>query len=492
MTLAPPRGARRFGVNLAFAVALVGAIIVAERWYAAALRPRAPLAPASVRLPAVAPSVAAAVASVAAPPAGASSAPLVPDPEWTPEDDAMEDNLEDQRAAMWRKLEKFRGLTGEQTARMRAIVESERWFGQGNPEPTRHPMTRAECRAIRARAPRLVPEDRARCGARYMVPLFDPTRGQTADDATVCIDQFEFPNLPCEYPTTWVRAQVAHQLCAAEGKRLCDAHEWEGACAGALLPAEAEYAWGLRAGEEMEQRRIALGHDHNQKREVRWAYGAEKDHAQCATGSRKSDGCVTPTWEKCGTNTYPAGAFPGCVSPFGAYDLHGNAAEHMNLPMQPCELAKYGEPLGQTEMKGSWFIFQAYEAHIDDCRWRAPDWHGGRVLSPSSHMNYHLGFRCCRDLGPVTRPESDACRPELTRERRREAPEPTSAASAAASGSAQSAATVVGPDDGGAPPGPEGVRSTADAGAAGPLPTGGAAATGTERTPAAPSAAAPD
>jgi hypothetical protein len=169
-----------------------------------------------------------------------------------------------------------------------------------------------------------------------------------------------------------------------------------------VLPAEQEYAWGIRPHDESEARRFAMQHDHNEKREIVWAYGKTKDHKKCATGSRKSDGCVHPTWQKCGTNTYPAGAFPECVSPFGVYDLHGNAAEHMNFPMSADELASRGK-MGQTEMKGSWFIFDMYEAHIDDCRWRAPDWHGGPVMKAGSHMNYHLGFRCCRDLKAVER-----------------------------------------------------------------------------------------
>ena len=51
--------------------------------------------------------------------------------------------------------------------------------------------------------------------------------------------------------------------------------------------------------------------------------------------------------------------------------------------------------LGYTEMKGSWFIFDTYRAHEDWCRWRAPFWHGTRVMDEHSHANYHLGFRCC-------------------------------------------------------------------------------------------------
>jgi formylglycine-generating enzyme required for sulfatase activity len=106
---------------------------------------------------------------------------------------------------------------------------------------------------------------------------------------------------------------------------------------------------------------------------------------------------VASEWQYCGSNTYPTGAFPACVSPFGVYDQHGNAAEHMSLPMKPQELGNRGG-IGWTEMKGSWFIFSAYEAHKDDCRWRAPDWHGSKVMDHNSHGNYHLGFRCCKDL----------------------------------------------------------------------------------------------
>jgi hypothetical protein len=322
----------------------------------------------------------------------------VPEPEWTEEDDVEHDTLEAQREALLGKLVKFLDYSPEQIDAVRQVMDEERWLGQGNPESTEHPMSRAECRKIRSSAD-TVPSARGLCGRKHMVPIYDRSAGETAADATVCIDQFEYPNIPCEYPVTWVRANIAQRLCKIRGKRLCDAHEWEGACAGSVLPPEEEYAWGIRPHEDLEARRIAMQHDHNEKREVVWAYGPDKDHAKCATGSRKSKGCVHPSWKLCGTNTYPAGAFPECVSPFGAYDLHGNAAEHMNYPMAADELARLGK-LGQTEMKGSWFIFQSYEAHLDDCRWRAPDWHGGPVMSETSHMNYHLGFRCCRDLEP--------------------------------------------------------------------------------------------
>ena len=78
-----------------------------------------------------------------------------------------------------------------------------------------------------------------------MAPLYDPAT-QRPEDAKVCIDQFEFPDIPTAYPVVWVKAREAAEVCEVEGKRLCDAHEWEGACAGDLEPPD--YRWDLAKG----------------------------------------------------------------------------------------------------------------------------------------------------------------------------------------------------------------------------------------------------
>jgi formylglycine-generating enzyme required for sulfatase activity len=298
--------------------------------------------------------------------------------------------LPEQREALMTNLERDLDLTEQELAAVRAIVESSDWMGQGNPKVTTHPMTRAECRKIRSNAG-LGDRDHdaeAICGERNMAPLYDPKAGQKASDAKVCIDRFEFPNIPCEYPLVWVRADEADDLCRAEGKRICDAGEWEGACAGRLLPPDDDYLW--------KEPRLQAEYYHNQDREIVWSYGREKNHSLCATSSHKSPTCNATTWQQCGSNTYPTGAFPRCVSPLGVYDLNGNAAEHMNMPLKPAELASRGGS-GETEMKGSWFIFSRWEAHQDDCRWRAPMWHVSRLRWKGSHRNYHLGFRCCKN-----------------------------------------------------------------------------------------------
>jgi formylglycine-generating enzyme required for sulfatase activity len=319
-------------------------------------------------------------------------AEVVPAPEAPPapasQDENEPDNLEEQRARLIETIQRAMGLPEERVQVLRDVFALSPYLSQGNPQLTVHPMSRAECRKVRAEAGVRDPES-PRCGAPFMAPLYNPAAGQREGDARVCIDRFEFPGIPCEYPVVYARANEAATLCRAVGKRLCDAHEWEGACAGALRPPEEEYAF--------DRDRLQATHKHNSTREIRWAYEGWRDPYRCATFGWRAAKC-TGDWDRCGSYTYPAGSFPSCRSPFGVYDLHGNVAEHMNLPLAPGELASLGDG-GVTEMKGSWFGFFGKLPHEDDCRWRAPDWHETRVLSPVSHRNYHLGFRCCKDVG---------------------------------------------------------------------------------------------
>lgn len=383
-----PRLPKRGLLPLALALLLLTGVIAGALWLRASKRPaepaRAPAASARSAPSTASPGGGAQPPSAAGGSGGAAAgAPLPP-----LTDDPPDLTLEAQKSALLERMEQRLGLSGDSLGRVKAILEGSKWLSQGNPKITQHAMTRSECEQLRAQAA-VLPAGDPRCGAPNMVPLYNPTAGESAADARVCIDQFEFPNIACDYPLIWVRASEAALLCRALDKRICDAHEWEGACAGALLPVETEYAFG--------ERRMMMEYLHNKKREITWAYGPQKRHATCATGSSKSPSCSSIDWGVCGSNTYPAGAFPDCRSRFGVFDLHGNAAEHMNLPLGPEQLAGRGG-LGETEMKGSWFIFSALEAHPDDCRWRALMWHKSRVDDPASHRNYHLGFRCCKDL----------------------------------------------------------------------------------------------
>lgn len=309
-------------------------------------------------------------------------------------------DLQDANTALFRQLQEVHGLTDAQLDRIRRIFEQSGYIGQGNPAISEHPLTPEQCldRLPAGVDTYAVPEYEAICGAKYMAPLYDPET-QKPQDAAACIDQFEFPDIPCTYPVVWVRAIEAAQICQAMGKRICDAHEWEGACAGALK--EPDYRFDLAQGVDASTAVSRMRAAHNREHEPtkRWSYGPEYQRGVCAAASHKSAECQGGGWNRCGSNTYPAGSFPDCRSPLGIYDLNGNAAEHMNLPLAPDQMAARGsERLGVTEMKGSWFIFDTYHAHPDWCRWRAPYWHGSRVMDPRSHENYHLGFRCCKTL----------------------------------------------------------------------------------------------
>jgi formylglycine-generating enzyme required for sulfatase activity len=313
---------------------------------------------------------------------------------------ADETALQQQNDRLFRQMQAVRGLTDAQMQAIRRIFARSGYVGQGNPAISRHPEAPEQCQARLDRdgVHYANPEFARICGGPYMAPLYDP-RSQTPDQAKACIDQFEYPDIPCAYPVVWVRAVEAAELCEAEGKRLCDAHEWEGACDGRLEPPDYRFDLAQGVSPSVAVSRMAAAHNNANAADKSWSYGPSYHNGICATGSRKSPGCNGGGWTQCGSNTYPAGDFPACHSPLGVYDLNGNAAEHMNLPLNQGEMASRGSTaLGVTEMKGSWFIFDSYRAHPDWCRWRAPFWHGSRVMDPNSHENYHLGFRCCKTL----------------------------------------------------------------------------------------------
>lgn len=314
---------------------------------------------------------------------------------------AQYQSLHDQNEALFRQLQQVHKLSGSQMAAVRGIFVKSGYVGQGNPDITRHPVTPEACQeklngsGVRYDNPSF---DKI-CNAPFMAPLYDPSR-QRPEEAKACIDQFEFPDIPCAYPVVWAKAREAADICAAEGKRLCDAHEWEGACEGRLE--DPDYRFDLAAPAPSASDavgRMRAAHNRTAGARKTWSYGPAYRTGVCGTSSQKSVDCDGGNWKKCGSNTFPDGTFPECRSPLQVYDLNGNAAEHMNLPLTERQMASRGSrELGYTEMKGSWFIFDKFRAHEDWCRWRAPYWHGSRVMDEHSHANYHLGFRCCKTL----------------------------------------------------------------------------------------------
>jgi hypothetical protein len=123
--------------------------------------------------------------------------------------------LREQNELLFEQLQQVHGLTDEQMRNIRAIFAHSPVLGQGNPAISQHPVTPQQC-AVKLEQAK-VNYDNAQfqqiCGRKYMAPLYDP-KSARADQATACIDQFEFPDIPCAYPVVWVKAREAAQICA--------------------------------------------------------------------------------------------------------------------------------------------------------------------------------------------------------------------------------------------------------------------------------------
>lgn len=246
---------------------------------------------------------------------------------------------------------------------------------QGNKTVAQHAIARAACLEGLRGIELQTKEQREACGgAENMVPIY---RHGKPGKAKTCIDIFEFPNQPCELPVVWIAPVQAQIVCELQGKRLCAQEEWTLACRG----------------------------DPEGERDSVYAYGDELDLAVCNTNKPNPASCdaggASSAWRTCGTNTEPAGAFPRCRSRFGIFDQHGNVAEIMT------RLDKDGHIYDQ--LKGSAFFYVDVarkhnerqrkgerETYPDHCAYD-PRWHVER-MNEAWHVNYHLGFRCCKTI----------------------------------------------------------------------------------------------
>jgi len=245
---------------------------------------------------------------------------------------------------------------------------------QGNKAIAMHTISREKCLAGLKDIVIQTPEQKAKCGADNMVPVW--TKGK---DAWFCIDVFEFPNKACELPFVWTPPTMAKKVCELQGKRLCSDHEWNIACRG----------------------------DPEGGPDRKYAYGDRVDIDICHTNRRHRQPCIVKdaksTYASCTTDTEPSGSFPACRSRFGVFDQHGNVAEVM--------MRREGDQVF-TQLKGSaWFYNELVRepgepvpetttnkqgAYPDHCNFD-PRWHVEKIEA-AWHVNYHLGFRCCKSI----------------------------------------------------------------------------------------------
>jgi len=170
-----------------------------------------------------------------------------------------------------------------------------------------------------------------------------------------CIDTYEFPNVEGGVPQANATWEDARDACAAAGKRLCTADEWERACRG---PEGRQYA-----------------------------YGPARDASTCNTpiegGGPGKDG-LPPT---------RSGAWAGCKTPEGVYDLNGSLSEWVSDPWdgdpEPFNLEARVDPATWRTLRGGTMWSRTF--YGQDCTSR----HGHHT----SFHNVDDGFRCCKDAG---------------------------------------------------------------------------------------------
>ncbi|MBK8257354.1 MAG: SUMF1/EgtB/PvdO family nonheme iron enzyme [Polyangiaceae bacterium] len=172
-----------------------------------------------------------------------------------------------------------------------------------------------------------------------------------------CVDVLEYPNIAGVRPAVWVGFNDAKRACAAEGKRLCAAEEWELACEGSSMW---PYPYGLARRAEACNDLTVPPSERSKQLDDPW---------KRATLIAELDG------------RKPSGVMRECISPFGAKDMIGNVEEWVfhaagNEDSKPFKTARKGGSF--TSGKGRCRPIEASE----------PAWYRAN----------DLGFRCCSDV----------------------------------------------------------------------------------------------
>ena len=111
-----------------------------------------------------------------------------------------------------------------------------------------------------------------------------------------CIDTYSWPNKAGVRPEVMNNFYQAQVKCAAMGKRICDAHEWEGACQGRLRPPDYRFDLAEGVGPSEAVRRMRAAHNRAQAAEKRWSYGPAYQKGVCAAASAKRSVARREPW----------------------------------------------------------------------------------------------------------------------------------------------------------------------------------------------------
>lgn len=171
-----------------------------------------------------------------------------------------------------------------------------------------------------------------------------------------CMDRFEYPNQKGAYPVIFVNFYEASDLCAEQGKRLCDEAEWTFACEG-------EEATPYPYGYVRDPDACIV--------DQKW-----RPYHEAALQPRDGPAAMAEMdrlWQGMASGTQPR-----CKSPFGVYDMTGNIDEWTHS-------VREGER--PSILKGGY-----WGPVRTRCRpaTRSHD---------ENHAFYQQGFRCCGEPG---------------------------------------------------------------------------------------------
>lgn len=159
-------------------------------------------------------------------------------------------------------------------------------------------------------------------------------------------------------PQGYISAEVAATACAAAGKRLCTSDEWLLACRGAE---GRTWPYGDAYDPDACNTEYAGGHP-------------VCDYFGTCDGVWDSEHMNDPGINQQPGTLDPAGASPGCVTPEGVYDLHGNLHEWVADADGTFRGGFYAD--ASINGEGCGYVTTAHDRGYHD---------------------YSTGFRCCAD-----------------------------------------------------------------------------------------------
>jgi sulfatase modifying factor 1 len=185
-------------------------------------------------------------------------------------------------------------------------------------------------------------------------------------DSIDAIDASALRAIPAKgiYPQGYISEAQASEMCAHSNKRLCTLAEWTAACRG------------------------QPDHDYV------YPYGDTYDSTACNEGRESPIIRLfgpTPTYsnqelndpqcDQLDAGLAQGGAYPKCVSTYGAFDMHGNLHEWIDDSPNPADLTK-------GSFMGGYFV---------DAKINGPGCEYRTTAHAKTYHDYSTGFRCCAD-----------------------------------------------------------------------------------------------